>query len=604
MKRSALAILKRFGRTETGATAVIYALSLLPIMLLIGFAIDFRRAMSAEAHMQAALDSAVLSSAVDYSRGAFLSPSEREAEAQARLEATFAADIAGHEGRLSGLGVTFSVEDGAVRGTATAQLPMFFGGLFGRDNVSLSATSVADAGGPQRVEIVLALDNTTSMFRSSRFNQMRSAAKGFVNQMFDNAVGPDLTHIGVVPWATLVNINSERPGGFDPGPAPDRSVGADGRRSVPNRPFENRLKYLLEPEDDNNYTRAQMERDFAPVTWRGCVRSAPGERRVSGGGSVLGSLTDDSVPGMRWHAAFLEPELETVRAPAGFNDDDDDDDVDDDDDAPVDAGLPLDPGRVLRCSQRPERGSGNLHLDVDRACSDGNNRPVDGFVEACVSDPNEFEYFRSGGRACPWQENIFPWTRARRISGPNQNCPVAMLGLSQDRGQIIDKLDEMHPATGGTHMDLGLMWGLRMLSPNTTWARFFGQDRPRAYTDPSVRKVLILLSDGENVPPGPFEGYYGCTEGDTRGQAGPCWRADGVDRLNERALNALTEDSCEAIRDYGVELYTIAVDVNNGTALDLLADCAGDPSRAFNIRASEIEEVFQSIAARELRLVQ
>ncbi|MEM9600376.1 MAG: hypothetical protein AAF926_05090, partial [Pseudomonadota bacterium] len=451
-----------------------------------------------------------------------------------------------------------------------------------------------------------ALDNTTSMFRQSRFNQMRTAAKGFVNDLFDNPENQGRTAISIVPWATLVNINSERPGGLDASSAANRAVGADGRRVVPNNPFEDRTRYLLEPEDDRPYARDQMERDFAPVTWRGCIRSAPGERRVSGGGSVTRALTDAPVSGMRWHASFIEPELETVRAPTGLGDDDDDDDDgrDDDDDDIIMASVSIPDGEALRCTQRPERGGGNIHLDVTRACSTGDNRPVDRIAEACVSDPNEFEYFRRGGRACPWQEDIFPWTSRRNISGPNQNCPVAMLGLSRDRGQIIDKLDEMHPATGGTHMDLGLMWGLRALSPQPAWTNFFGHDTPAEYDDEQTRKVLILLSDGENIAPGAIEGYYGCTEGDTRGAAGPCWRADDVNRLSGGSLNALTADACNAIRGYGIELYTIAVDVDNGTALDLLADCAADESRAFNIRASQIDDVFQAIAARELRLTE
>ncbi|MEO0881880.1 MAG: pilus assembly protein TadG-related protein [Pseudomonadota bacterium] len=586
-------------RSESGATAIIFALSLLPILLLAGYAVDIRRATIAKSALQNALDAAVLAGALEYSRGAFLDPGQREANTGDVVDDIFGIDISGNGGVLSSQSVSFAIDGDGVRGTASGNVPLIFGGLFGHSSIDVSVESVAEAAPARNLEIILALDNTTSMFRQSRFDQMRGAAKGFVNDLFDNPENQRLTSVGVVPWATLVNINSERPRAFNASAAADRAVGADGRRVVPNAPFENRLRYLLEPEDDRPYTRDQMERDFAPVTWRGCVRAAPGERRVSGGGAVTQPLTDDPVPGMRWHASFVEPELETVQAPEGFNEDDEDDD----DDISL-ASLSVPTGEVLRCTQRPERGGGNIHLNITQPCSTGDNRPVDRIADACVSDPNEFDYFRTGGRACPWQNNIFPWTRQRSISGPNQNCPVAMLGLSRDRGQIIDKLDEMHPATGGTHMDLGLMWGLRALSPQPTWANFFGQPTPAAYDDEQTRKVLILLSDGENIAPGAIEGYYGCTEGDTRGAAGECWQADGVNRLSGGALNALTADACTAIRGYGIELYTIAVDVDNNTALDLLAECAADGDRAFNIRASQIDEVFQAIAARELRLTE
>ena len=120
-----------------------------------------------------------------------------------------------------------------------------------------------------------------------------------------------------------------------------------------------------------------------------------------------------------------------------------------------------------------------------------------------------------------------------------------------------------------------------------------------------MRKVLVLLTDGQNIPPSSIEGYYGCTEGDTRGQAGECWQAPGVQNLSEDALNGLTEDACDSLRNrYGVEIFTIAVDITDNDSIDVLADCAGVPERAFNIRASEIDAVFESIAARELRLAQ
>lgn len=591
-----------FVRSEGGNVAFITAIAILPILMLTGFALDARRLTVAKSTMQNALDAAVLASALEYSRGSFLAPDQRERQSQDVLDTVFNIDIEAANGAFDTTSVIFEVVGDGIHATAEGDFPLIFGGLFGRSSLHVIVESTAEAAPARNLEIMLVLDNTTSMFRQSRFDQMRTAAKGFVNDLFDNEANAGLTSIGIVPWATLININSERPRGFNAASGANRNLGADGRRVIPNEPFEDRLQYLLDPDGNAPYSRNQLERDFLPVTWRGCVRAAPDERSVSSSGSVTRALTDAAVPGMRWPAAIVKPELTTVRAPAGF--DSDDDDGRDDDDDLILASFSVPDNRVLRCTQRAERGTGNLHLDIDRPCSTGNDQPVNQEAEACVSDPNEFEYFRNGGEACPWQRNIFPWTSRRNISGPNQNCPVAMLGLSRDRSQIIDKLDEMHPVSGGTHMDIGLMWGLRAMSPRRVWANFFGQDTPAAYDDEQTRKVMVLLSDGENIAPGSFEGYYGCTEGDTRGAAGECWRAEGVNRLSGGALNALTADACNAIRGYDIELYTIAVDVNNGDALDLLADCAGEDDRAFNIRASQIDEVFEAIAARELRLTQ
>lgn len=582
---------------ERGSILPIFAIILLALLVILGFSLDFRRIATADARLQSAADAAALSGALIYSRNGSLPAGQRLTMADEAVNAMIDAEL---QSGMSGMTVTSvstataGEDDDGIQANVQANLPMVFGGLFGRPSVDIRVQSAAIGGGPQNVEIVLALDNTGSMFRNNRFNLMRSATKGFVNQLYDEAVGPGQTYVGIVPWATTVNINSERPGGFDTSAAANRAPGADGTRSVPNSPFENRLRYLLEPEVDTNYTNAAMERDFAPVEWRGCIRSAPGERRVSNGGNVQSPLTDAPVGGMRWHASLVEPQLRDLPAPSSFAGSPN----------PINAGFNIGAGRIVQCLQFGASFTNNLHMDADRACIDTAGDTRINLVEACVSDPNEFDYFQSGGVACPWQRNIFPWTVQRLISGPNQNCPVAMLGLSQDRAQIVDKLDEMYPVTGGTHMDVGLTWGLRMLSPRREWAGFFGQDRPTDYNNGITRKVLVLLTDGENIAP-LVEGYYGCAFNSPRGAAGPCWQAPDIGQLSARSLNNLTRDACTQIRDeYGIEVFTIAVDITNATAIDILADCAGDPDRAFNIRAAELETVFEAIAARQLRLLE
>jgi hypothetical protein len=351
---------------------------------------------------------------------------------------------------------------------------------------------------------------------------------------------------------------------------------------------------------------------------------------VSAGGVVTASVTDDAVSGMRWHAAWLEPELQAwwvpppgwtpspnpgpstpptpqpqVPGPQGFL-------------MPgtqaliQSASLSVPSSHRLMCTQSSWQagnlGLRNVYLNETQSCAQNWLDPFNGTAQACVSDPNEFGYFQAGGQACVWQDDIFPWDESRPVSGPNANCPTAMLGLSSDRGQVQEKLDHMYPVPGGTQADIGLMWGLRALSPKTAWANFFGTDaaqKPKPFNDPGARKIMILLTDGKNEAPYHFEGYYGCNEGDTRGAAGPCWKAPGVDSLDRSSLDGLTLDACEAIRDdYDIELYTIAVDISDADATSLLADCAGNPDRAFNITSAELGGTFSTIAARELRLTQ
>ena len=631
-------------RRNDGATAMIYALCLIPIIMVAGFAVDSNRIESAKRHMQASIDAAALSGAREYLLSASLGNAGQKIAATQAVEGTYGADIdTAHTSLGTPIIAVIISAEGEVTGTATADLPLVFGGFFGKPDVTITVNGSAQAGDSRRVEIVLALDNTTSMFNSGRFDKLRAASKDFVNIIFDETPSSGLAAISVVPWASVVNINSERPKGWDASPVAALSPPAVGSQKVPNAAFENRLKYLYQPEKEKVYSAAQMAKNFAPVGWRGCVRAAPNERRVNGSYTVTQSLTD-GIPakGMRWHASWLEPELHDTTTlpkptpkpkppgpkpkpkPPG----------------PKPKPKPKPPGpqgsldrvfetlglelpvrqasvkvakdRALWCSSSSKQngvaGLRNVYMPETSPCTTKKYKPANSIVKACVSDPTEFEYFANGGKACTWQKDIFPWDKWQPVSGPNMNCPTAMLGLSGDRAQVLEKLDHMYPVQGGTQADIGLMWGLRALSPRPEWSSFFGHtgtDAPKAFNGSDVRKVLVLLTDGQNEMPYHYEGYYGCTETAWRGKAGKCWKAKGPSKLNNKTLDALTLDACKAIREtYGVEVYTIAVDVSDKDATKLLADCAGDPARAFDISSAQLQDTLRGIAARELRLTQ
>ena len=73
--------------------------------------------------------------------------------------------------------------------------------------------------------------------------------------------------------------------------------------------------------------------------------------------------------------------------------------------------------------------------------------------------------------------------------------------------------------------------------------------------------------------------------------------------LDTQGLNNLTLDSCKAIRDdYGVEIFTVAVDVNSASAKKVLRDCAGDDSKVYDVTGADLASTFELLAMRSLRL--
>ncbi len=714
-------LLNKFFNSRNGGIAPIFALLITAIMLIIGISVDMRRAQNAVVHVQTATDSAVLAAAREYITSGDLEEDVRRAKASEVANDYFAANLSVGGSNVENAGITLTFNAGGeIEASATGEMDMLFGWLIGKATQRIPANSAAIAGDSRRVDVILVLDNSTSMFREDRMVKLRSAAKNFVDTMFNNAEGPNTIQIGVVPWATTVNISSERPLSWDNAPGSTTVVDAAGSRTIPKSAFDDRSKYLYEPWTYTGfYDTDQMDIDYGPVDWRGCITAASDERRVNSYGHVLSSLTDTPVVGMRWPALLEEPEIEEIYVEyedSHFEDDDDDDDrewqclrrrkngrckkwgyaslspnsggefsstfvpetskildlenlngqipedllvssaavtpirpdggsvdgcKDPDKNPTVDANIcqlhnyvqPRDTQcregdgcSVIKCTQDQTqwgswyKGYRNVWMPHDLPCSTEGDEIQTGNVSACVSDPNEFSYFANGGEACPWQpeSDFLPWnSTGRYVSSPNRNCPSAMLGMSQSRPQIFDKLNHLYPAPGGTHADVGLMWGLRMLSDKQQWKSFFGyttDNEPKGFEAKRSRPIMIMLTDGKNEAPYHFAGYYGCNEEESpydshsgRRWTGDCQRSVGINQLSNESLNNLMMDACNAINGYGVELYTIALDLNSDNEeeanhIALLEECAGSSERAFNIRNDELDETFQSIAARTLRL--
>lgn len=112
---------------------MIMSLALIPIILIVGFMIDFRRGVSLKQQLQAHLDMVMLTAA-----------HADESEVKARAEAFFAASM----GKLSRHGPELEVEiltteEGLkYRGVLRADLPLTLSAISGRDSWSLEAVSV------------------------------------------------------------------------------------------------------------------------------------------------------------------------------------------------------------------------------------------------------------------------------------------------------------------------------------------------------------------------------------------------------------------------------------------------------------------------------
>ena len=191
---------------------------------------------------------------------------------------------------------------------------------------------------------------------------------------------------------------------------------------------------------------------------------------------------------------------------------------------------------------------------------------------------------------------------------PNLGCPSLnpIQPLSSDREMLLDLItgsdrtngnDDGDPglrywSRGGTLGNIGMAWGERVLSPQPPFTQ--GAD----YDDPSWRKAVVMMTDGENQiyrenysSYGPFAGI-GAVE-----KLGTTNRGLAATEANRR-FNII----CENLKNNNVTIYTIVfgTSVNRPALRQAFESCASDSSKFFPAPSgADLEDAFQRIA-REL----
>jgi uncharacterized protein YegL len=192
-------IFKKFLREDSGAIMPIFAVSLVPVIALIGASVDLAGATRAHNKLQVAVDSTALS--VNHE----LHLSSVQTNIQTKAGAYFAVQAQGLENpELKP--VSFSVADGRVDIVASAKYtPQLMRAVgFGPYTISAKARSVV---GDQSIEVALVLDNSGSM-EGTRLSNLKTAAKSLTNILFDSVNASTRIKISVVPFSGAVNVGA------------------------------------------------------------------------------------------------------------------------------------------------------------------------------------------------------------------------------------------------------------------------------------------------------------------------------------------------------------------------------------------------------------
>jgi Flp pilus assembly protein TadG len=236
-----------------GAVALIFGITLIPVLALAGGAIDYANAYKMRSKMQSALDSAALAAGRELDMGR--SREQASESAEKVLEANLGPAFAGRDYSLS-----INESGKVVTATADMSIDTYILGVIGIDNLPIAATSTVNVSNGT-FDVALVLDNSGSM-RGSRIRDLREAASTLVETLFVGSERSDNVMIALVPFSGSVNVGPEN--------ATATWMDRTGRSSIHTEHF-----------DDEDVTRWEMFDALRNTSWDGCVEVRPSPHDVA-----------------------------------------------------------------------------------------------------------------------------------------------------------------------------------------------------------------------------------------------------------------------------------------------------------------------------------
>ncbi|MGO4642398.1 pilus assembly protein TadG-related protein [Mesorhizobium sp. 2RAF45] len=212
----------QFLSCKRGNFAIFGAVCVVPLVLTVGFAVDYSRLVAAHSRLQTVADAAALAVA-----------GSKETD-QARIREMAEAFVAANQTDQTLEGTKISSLSGSntnVDIALTAKLPMTFMRLARFDTMDVGVSALATRGVSGSFEIGLVLDNTWSMSEkdsrgTAKIDTLKNAATNLVTQLF--AVSDAKVKVALIPYADYVNVGIQNraaswlsvPGDYSTTPAP------------------------------------------------------------------------------------------------------------------------------------------------------------------------------------------------------------------------------------------------------------------------------------------------------------------------------------------------------------------------------------------------
>lgn len=536
--------LAEFVHHQRGNVAILFGLSLIPIAIGVGVAVDYGRAILVRERMADALDAAALA----IGSWTDLTQSQLNAKAQQFFNANYPSTMLGNLNP-----VQVNVDGDNITVSVTGTVPTTFMQLADISTMDISASSTVTRK-QQSIEVVLVLDTTGSMSQrlggsQTKINALKSAATQMVETLFEGNATSDTLKIGVVPFAAAVNVGADKlssgwidTAAYTTSNASTHKVLFEDLDAVTSNNGVSPLKIYT----GNSFTDTNHFAFGSTHPWAGCVRERGGPSD-----NPTYALTDappsTTTPASLWAPYFAPDEPDT------------------------------------------NNGYSNDYL------SDGSYSSTTCVTSSSNSD-NKRQCFTG------------KYKGAKGVSvgsGPDYNCPPAadkITALTSTKSTVETAISALQ-ANGNTVLPAGLLWGWRVISPGVPFTE--GADYSDTKW---VKAIVLLtdgendVSEGSNGYDKSTYNAFGYAKNGHLGSTS----GSNADATLDTYTTTVCNNIKNANPSNPIQIYTIGLGVTSASQ-SLLQGCATKPDMFYNApNSDQLAGIFSDIAQglSDLRIAQ
>jgi Flp pilus assembly protein TadG len=571
---------------EAGQVAVIFALSLIPIFAVAGFAIDFQNTIKKKQKVQLIMDSAVLAAARVKQTGA------SDAEVNAALSGFMNAQLDPIGGGMTCNTPNIVVGTSAERITAaiSCSQPTSLTRVIGQEKMDFTVGAVAEYG-IDKIDVAFMFDVSGSMNSSGRLTNLKAAAIDAIDILLPADAAPQLTEntrLSMVTYNTMVNagLHFEDVTGVPATRTYTHTIGGSGSgpKVTEGDLLDDITVTLMDADRDEFVSLIGDDAVIAIEDWGSNDRT---DRKLTIDVSIPNSSPyRGKFKSIRFDLSGRESKRQTENYDPYALYGDRSGDYHGRNWREGDYKL-----RVRLYSEQKARGKKLYDETIEFE-----------IVRGKASAPREVEYTLTS--TCVWERDgdekftdAKPETDAYlahqqawfeededhsdggvwHVGHPNRpdhswydgdECrdsePVA---LTNNRSTLINHIKSLN-AGGGTAGHLGVAWSWYLVSEY--WGGVFtGSSAPLSYTEPDSTKVVILMTDGA------FNAEIFSAQGNSNTQA---------------------RNLCDNMKASGIKVYAVALSAPT-SGREVLNYCASGPEFYFDPNsAAELKDAYRKIA--------